>query len=133
MKTKETLQAQVSSLEVQIEGLNTKVQELENELSTTKHEISVINKPTMTENVYELLQDTIREAVDNFEFDSDNFDWEPTWHGREVELDYLQFRDQDSMSSDIIRCIDREFRVIENDDLPLNSGDIAVEQTAAHA
>ena len=133
MKTKETLQAEVSSLEVQIEGLNTKVQELENELSTTKHEISVINKPTMTENVYELLQDTIREAVDNFEFDSDNFDWEPTWHGREVELDYLQFQDQDSMSDDIIRNIDNEFRVIENEELPLNSGDIAVEQTATHA
>ena len=80
--------------------------------------MSVINKPTMTENVYELLQDTIREAVDNFEFDSDNFDWEPTWHGREVELDYLQFQDQDSMSDDIIRNIDNEFRVIENEENP---------------
>ena len=72
----------------------------------------------MTENVYELLQDTIREAVDNFEFASDNFDWEPTWHGREVDLDYIQFNEQDSMVDDIIRYIDNHFRVIENEENP---------------
>ena len=116
MKTKETLEAQVS-------GLEGKIRELTNELSTAKHELGVIGKPTMTENVYELLQDTIREAVDNFDFASDNFDWEPTWHGREVELDYLQFNEQDSMFDDIIRCIDNDFRVIENEENPTTDND----------
>ena len=111
MKTKETLEAQVN-------GLEGKIQELTNELSTARHELGVIGKPTMTENVYELLQDTIREAVDNFDFNSDNFDWEPTWHGREVDLEYLQFNEQECMSDDIMRCVDKEFRVIENEDNP---------------
>jgi len=111
MKSKETLEAQVN-------GLETKIQELNNELSTARHELGVIGKPTMTENVYELLKETIREAVDNFEFASDNFDWEPTFHGREVDLEYLQFNEQEYMSDDIVRHIDNEFRVIDNEENP---------------
>jgi hypothetical protein len=116
MKSKEALEAQVS-------GLESKIQELTNELSTARHDLGVIGKPTMTENVYELLKDTIRNAVGDFEFASDNFDWEPTWHGREVDLDYLQFNEQESMSDDIIRYIDREFRMIENEENPTIDGE----------
>jgi len=116
MKTKETLEAQVN-------GLEGKIQELTNELSTARHELGVIGKPTMTENVYELLQDTIREAIDNISFSQEDFDWEPTWHGKEVELDYLQFNEQDSMYDDIIRWIDKEFRVIENKENPTTDDD----------
>ena len=128
MKTKETLEAQVS-------GLEGKIQELNNELSTAKHELGVIGKPTMTENVYELLQDTIRGAIDNISFSESDFEYEMSMeYDNKVELNYLNFNEQESMFDDIIQCIDNDFRVIENEEeLPLNSGDIAVEQAAAHA
>jgi len=128
MKSKETLEAQIN-------GLEAKLQELNNELSTAQHELGVIGKPTMTENVYELLQDTIRGAIDNISFSESDFEYEMSMeYDNKVELNYLNFNEQESMFDDIIQCIDNDFRVIENEEeLPLNSGDIAVEQAAVHA
>ena len=117
MKTKETLEAQVS-------GLEGKIQELNNELSTAQHELGVIGKPTMTENVYELLQDTIRGAIDNISFSESDFEYEMSMeYDNKVELNYLNFNEQESMFDDIIRCIDNEFRVIENEDNPTMDND----------
>lgn len=128
MKTQETLEAQVS-------GLEGKIQELNNELSTAQKSLRDVNKPTMTENVYSLLEDTIRDAVSNISFSENDFDYEMSMeYDNKVELSYLTFNEMDSMVDDIIRHIDNEFRVIENEEeLPLNSGDIAVEQTSTHA
>ena len=125
METKEIL-------EVTIKGLQEKVDEITKDLQVKQAELVGINKPTMTENVYELLQDTIRDAVSDISFSENDFDYEMSMeYDNKVELNYLTFNERDSMIDDIIRCIDKEFRVIENEEeLPLNSGDIAVEQAA---
>jgi hypothetical protein len=112
MKSKETLEAQIN-------GLEAKLQELNNELSTAQHELGVIGKPTMSENIYELLQDTIREAIDNTEFSQDDFDYELSMdYDRRVDLDRLNFQSQGELCDDIIRHIDKDFRVIENEENP---------------
>jgi CTP:phosphocholine cytidylyltransferase-like protein len=112
MKSKETLEAQVS-------GLETKIQELTNELSTAQYDLRVIGKPTMTENVYQLLIGTIRDAVMGISFSEGDFDYDLTMqYDNRVELECLSFNEHDAMSDDIIRCIDNEFRVIENEENP---------------
>jgi len=116
METKEMLEATITELQEKVDAIT-------KDLQVKQAELEGINKPTMTENVYELLQDTIREAIDNISFSQEDFDWEPTWHGKEVELDYLQFNEQDSMYDDIIRWIDKEFRVIENKENPTTDDD----------
>jgi len=117
MKTKETLEAQVI-------GLEAKLQELNNELSTAQHELKVIGKPTMSENIYELLQDTIREAIDNTEFSCNDFEVELHMdYDNRVEINSLQFNSQEDMYDDIFRNIDKDFRVIENEDNPTTDND----------
>tara|TARA_R100000781_G_C4052878_1_gene118284 strand:+ start:504 stop:854 length:351 start_codon:yes stop_codon:yes gene_type:complete len=112
MKSKETLEAQVN-------GLETKIQELNNELSTAQHELKVIGKPIMTENVYELLQDTIREAVDSLCFSEDDFEVELHMdYDNKVEINSLNFQNHECIYDDIIRYIDKNFRVIENEENP---------------
>ena len=129
MKTQETLEAQVS-------GLEGKIQELNNELSTAQKSLRDVNKPTMSENVYSLLEDTIRDAVSDISFSENDFDYEMSMeYDNKVELNYLTFNERDSMVDDIIRCIDKEFRVIENEEADVmgsfdENGDIAVEQAA---
>ena len=125
METKEML-------EVTIKGLQEKVDEITKELQLKKAVLEDVGKPTMTENVYSLLQDTIREAIDNISFSEQDFEYEMSIeYDNKIELNYLNFNEQDSMFDDIIQCIDNQFRVIENEEeLPLNSGDIEVEQTA---
>jgi len=115
MKTQETLEAQVS-------GLEGKIQELTNELSTAKHELGVIGKPTMTENVYELLQDTIRESVDSLCFSEDDFEVELSMdYDNRVEINSLNFQNHECIYDDIIRNIDKDFRVIENEENPTDN------------
>jgi len=117
MKTKEELQELVSSLAVEI-------QSLQNELSTAKKSLRDINKPTMTENVYELLKDTIRDAVMDISFSEGDFDYDMTiGYDNRVELDCLTFNEHDAVADDIIRCIDNEFRVIENEENPTTDND----------
>jgi len=126
METKEMLEATIN-------GLQERVDEITRELQLKKAILEDVGKPTMTENVYSLLQDTIRDAVSDISFSENDFDYEMSMeYDNKVELNYLNFNERDSMVDDIIRCIDKEFRVIENDDLPLNSGDIEVEQAAVH-
>ena len=127
METKEMLEATIN-------GLQERVDEITKELQLKKAVLEDVSKPTMTENVYSLLEDTIRGAIDNISFSESDFEYEMSMeYDNKIELNYLNFNEQDSMVDDIIRCIDKEFRVIENDDLPLNSGDIEVEQAAVHA
>ena len=110
MKTKETLEAQVN-------GLEAKIQELNNELSTAQHELKVIGKTTMTENVYELLQDSIRESVDSLCFSEDDFEVELSMdYDNRVEINSLNFQNHECIYDDIFRNIDKEFRVIENEE-----------------
>ena len=117
MESKETLESQVS-------GLETKIQELTNELSTARHDLGVIGKPTMTENVYELLQNTISKAIEDLKFAVDDFDYEMTIGcDNKVELDMIYFKHKEDLIHDIIIYIDKEFRVIENEENPNYMGE----------
>ena len=105
--------------------LQTKIKELQSEISNLTCELrreekalEVVNKPTMSENVYSLLQDSIRNVIDDTEFSSDDFDVELRMgYDNTVQIENLIFNSQDSMVDDIIRCIDKEFRVIENEEV----------------
>lgn len=112
MKSKEALEAQVG-------GLESKIQELTNELSTAQYDLRVVNKPIMTENIYSLLIDTVRTAVLDISFSEGDFDYDMTiGYDNRVELDCLTFNQHDAVADDIIRCIDNEFRMIENEENP---------------
>ena len=105
--------------------LQTKIKELQSEISNLTCELQreekaleVVNKPTMSENVYSLLQDSIRNVIDDTEFSSDDFDVELRMdYENTVQIENLIFNSQEDMVDNIIRCIDKEFRVIENEEV----------------
>tara|TARA_R110000851_G_scaffold36923_6_gene95831 strand:+ start:1513 stop:1854 length:342 start_codon:yes stop_codon:yes gene_type:complete len=105
MENKEYLQEKINDIETQI-------QELNNQLSTTQHELKVIGKPIINQNIYELLQDSIRNGIDDTEFSSDDFDVELRMeYDNTVQIENLIFNSQEDMYNDIISRIDKEFRV----------------------
>tara|TARA_R110002167_G_scaffold95024_3_gene253255 strand:+ start:144 stop:530 length:387 start_codon:yes stop_codon:yes gene_type:complete len=111
METTEMLQTKIKELQSEISNLTCELQREEKALE-------VVNKPTMSENVYSLLQDSIRNVIDDTEFSSDDFDVELRMeYDNTVQIENLIFNSQDSMVDDIIRCIDKEFRVIENEEV----------------
>ena len=105
MENKEYLQEKINDIETQI-------QELNNQLSTTQHELKVIGKPIINQNIYELLQDSIRNGIDDTEFSSDDFDVELRMeYDNKIGIENLTFNSQEDMYNDIISRIDKVFRV----------------------
>ena len=110
----ETKMSNKEILEEKLNRLETEIQELNNELSTTQHELKVIGKPIMSQKIYELIQDTIRNAIDDLSFSSDDFVVELCIdYDNRVELNTIEFENHESMFDDIISRIDKDFRVID--------------------
>lgn len=121
METKEQLQSKVETLQKQLNNLT-------HELQREQKALENVNKPIMSEDAYSLLSDVLHDFTDNLTFSEDDFDWEPEFYGKEVQLNYIHFQNQCSLHDDIMRYIDRAFRVEEKEELPLNSVDVNVEQ-----
>ena len=112
------LQTKIMECQKLIEELQSEISNLTCELRREEKALEVVNKPTMSENVYSLLQDSIRNVIDDTEFSSDDFDVELRMeYDNKIGIENLTFNSQDSMVDDIIRCIDKEFRVIENEEV----------------
>ena len=112
------LQTKIMECQKLIEELQSEISNLTCELRREEKVLQDVNKPTMTENVYSLLEDTIRDAVDDTKFSSDDFEYEMHMqYDNKVEINSITFNQKDSMVDDIIRYIDKEFRVIENEEV----------------
>ena len=109
METKEQLQTKIDTLESQINNLT-------HELQRERKVLENVNKPVMSEDVYSLLEDIMRDFTDNLTFEENDFDWEPEFYGKEVQLNYIQFQSQCDMHDDIMRYIDRGFNVKEKEE-----------------
>ena len=104
METKEQLQEKIDMLESQINNLS-------HELQREQKVLENVNKPVMSKDVYSLLEDILREFTYNLTFEDGDFDWEPEFYGKEVQLNYIQFQNQCDMHDDIMRYIDRGFNI----------------------
>lgn len=127
METKEQLQAKVETLQSQISNLTS-------ELQREKKVLENVNKPKLTQDVHDALHDAINEAVDCAIQDIDlyNCDFEFEMNGNEVSVYRMDFNHSGETGEAVADEIMKMFGVIE-EELPLNSGDIAVEQAAVHA
>ena len=128
METKEQLQAKVETLQSQISNLTSELQREQKVLEN-------VNKPKLTQDVYDSLHDAINEAVDCAIQDIDlyNCDFEFELSGNEISVYRMDYNNSGETGEEVADKVMRMFGVIESEELPLNSGDIEVEQTATHA
>ena len=69
-------------LEATVKGLEEKLNQLNDDLRSKQRELADVNKPVMTGEMYDTIQELVEEGVGYFDFsDSDNYDIE-------YELDY---------------------------------------------
>tara|TARA_R110002012_G_scaffold169141_1_gene332946 strand:+ start:97 stop:480 length:384 start_codon:yes stop_codon:yes gene_type:complete len=127
METKEQLQAKIDTLQSQISNLTS-------ELQREQKVLQDVNKPKLTQDVHDALHDAINEAVDCAIQDIDlyNCDFEFEMNGSEVSVYRMDYNNSGETGEEVADKVMRMFGVIE-EELPLNSGDIAVEQAAVHA
>ena len=104
-QTKEQLQAKIEALQTQLNNLTHEIQREQKALED-------INKPVISESVYDIIVDTVRDAVTSVSFDEDDFEVELSMdYDNTVSIDRLTFNNEDSLADDIVRFIDKTFRV----------------------
>lgn len=107
METKEQLQAKIEALQTQLNNLTHEIQREQKKLED-------INKPEINESVYDIIVDTVRDAVTSANFSEDDFEVELSMdYDNTVTVDRLTFNEYDSLADDIVRYIDKQFRVSE--------------------
>tara|TARA_R100001079_G_scaffold110755_1_gene87336 strand:- start:3822 stop:4178 length:357 start_codon:yes stop_codon:yes gene_type:complete len=106
METKEQLQAKIETLQTQINNLT-------HEIERERKALENINKPVLSNEVYDLITDAVKNALYDVKFSEQDFDIELSMgYDNRVELDYITFNEHDTLIDDVIRHIDSKFRVI---------------------
>ena len=106
-------------LEATIKGLEEKLSQLNDDLRSKQRELEDINKPDMTGEMYDTIQELIEKGVDKFDFnDADNYTFE-------YEIDYdskisthsIEFESSHYVSEQIMNEIDRHFKISTSEDI----------------
>ena len=106
-------------LEATIKGLQEKVNELNNDLDAKKKELEDVNKPEMTGEMYDTIQELIEEGINNFDFeDTDNytFEYEIDYDGK-VNTCNIEFDSAHYIAEQIMNEIDRHFKISTSEDI----------------
>ena len=105
-QTKEQLQAKIEALQTQLNNLTHEIQREQKALED-------LNKPVLTNKVYDTIVDTIRDAI----YEEDIEVELSMGYDNKVEIEHLEFTSSDSLADDVIRHIDKKFRVEEEVEL----------------
>ena len=103
-------------IEATVKGLQDKINSLNVELKDKQQELEDCNKPELTE----LQMDTINEAVDtalsNYDIDCGMFSYEFEMdYDNRITLSSLTFTDTYELVEAVIRNIEKQFKVIEDE------------------
>jgi len=108
--TAETLEGIINNLQAQVGELNTEIFNKEKTLRD-------INKPTITQKQLNTINEAISDYTDNVEFSEEDFDVELCMeYDNRIEISSLCFNSSGDMFDDIMRYVEKEFRVIQEEE-----------------
>jgi len=108
--TAETLEGIINNLQNQVGELNTEINKKEKTLQD-------INKPTITQKQLDAINEAVSNYTDNVEFSENDFDVELSMeYDNKVELNSLSFNSEGDMFDDIMRYVEKEFRIVKEGD-----------------
>ena len=105
-------------LEATIKGLEEKLESVKSDLSMKVRELEDVNKPEMTDVMFDSIMELVEEGIGYFDFsDSDNYDieYELDYDNR-VDLHDVSLNDPSEFSDKIMSEIDRHYKIVEEED-----------------
>jgi hypothetical protein len=106
-------------LEATIKGLEEKVNQLSDDLRSKQRELADVNKPEMTGEMYDTIQELVEDGISNFDFDdTDNytFEYELDYDGK-VDTNGVEFSSTDYVTESIMNKIDSHFKISTSEDI----------------
>jgi hypothetical protein len=101
-------------LEATCKGLEDKISQLNIDLKAKQKELEDANKPVISSTVMDIINDAVDTALGNFDLDCGHFDYEfELSYDNKIELSNLTFTDTYDLSEDIVRNIEKQFKIIQ--------------------
>ena len=104
-------------LEATIKGLEEKISQLNDDLMMKTKELEDVNKPEITGEMYDTIQELVEEGIGYFDFsDSDNYDieYELDYDGR-VNASSLELNTVDELCESIMNKIDKTYKITDTE------------------
>ena len=103
-------------LEATVKGLQEKIVSLQHDLREKEKDLEDINKPVISSNTMDIINDAVNEALEDFQFDCGMFEYEfNVGYDNKLELSDLTFTDSYDISEAIIMNITKQFKIKDND------------------
>ena len=102
-------------LEATVKGLQDKIGHLNMELKDKQQELEDANKPVISSKTMDIINDTINEAIENYNFDNQDqyeIDFSLDYDGR-VQAETINLTDTYELMEAIVTKVEKQFKVIE--------------------
>ena len=103
-------------LEATVKGLQEKIQQLNVDLKSKQQELEDVNKPVISNDTMDIVNDAVNAALEDYQFDCGMFEYEFNInYDNKLELSELTFTDSYDISEAIIMNIAKQFKIKDND------------------
>ena len=103
-------------LEATVKGLQEKIVSLQHDLREKEKDLEDVNKPEITAEQMDIINDAVNEALEDYQFDCGMFEYEFNInYDNKLELSELTFTDSYDISEAIIMSITKQFKIKDND------------------
>ena len=115
MTTTEELQLRITALTLQAEKYDTDQKSLATELAQAKQDLKEVNKPTISQEHYNILCDNIADRISEFDFDdANNFDIDFCIdYDSRIAVENMSFQNVDEIQRLIEEAVEQTFKTIE--------------------
>ena len=115
---KEELNQEIGKLKASLEAHESQVKDLQQDLKVAEKKLADSNKPQLTIKQLNAIEEAVRGSVDSYRFDDvDQYDYEfGLEYDNRIELNHIEFRDHDDLSSEIYRVVEDLFGVADESD-----------------
>ena len=99
-------------LEATVKGLQEKIVSLQHDLREKEKDLEEVNKPEITAEQLDIINDAITSALEDYNFDCGMFDYEfEINYDNKLELSELTFTDSYELVEAIMRNIEKQFKI----------------------
>ena len=103
-------------LEATVKGLQEKIVSLQHDLREKEKDLEDVNKPVISSDTMDIINDAVNEALEDYQFDCGMFEYEFNInYDNKLELSELTFTDSYDISEAIIISITKQFKIKDDE------------------
>ena len=103
-------------LEATVKGLQEKIVSLQHDLREKEKDLEEVNKPEISAEQMDVINDAVNAALEDYQFDCGMFDYEfHITYDNKLELSDLTFTDTYELAEAVMKAIDNHFKLEEDE------------------